>query len=52
MVFADCLAGPDVPPVPSPPLTAAACLAAFDLQADADVDLADFVGFSQSFAGE
>jgi hypothetical protein len=48
-VFADCLAGPNVPPTPTDPLTAADCLAIFDFQADGDVDLADFAVFAQVF---
>jgi hypothetical protein len=40
-----CLAGPDVPPAPAAPLTAADCTTAFDYSEDADVDLADFAGF-------
>ena len=39
-LFADCMDGPDVAPRPSL-ATRAQCLAAFDFDADGDVDLAD-----------
>jgi hypothetical protein len=41
----DCLSGPTDPPTPTPPSTAADCLAAFDFDTDTDVDLADFAAF-------
>lgn len=40
-VFVDCLGGPDVEPMPTPPTTPADCLLVFDFDGDADVDLAD-----------
>jgi len=50
-VFADCLAGSDATPAPTPPTTAAECLSAFDFDADLDVDLADFAEFQAAFTG-
>jgi hypothetical protein len=41
----DCLGGPDVLPSPPPPLTAALCRIAFDLDIDGDVDLRDVAEF-------
>jgi hypothetical protein len=49
--FADCLAGPEVPPAPPGPLTPQECLDAFDFDADADVDLMDAAGFTLAFTG-
>src|SRR5690606_26016720 len=37
-VLASCLGGPDASPAPKSPRTAADCLAAFDADADGDVD--------------
>ena len=37
----DCLAGPEVPPAPTPPTTPADCLDVFDFNEDGDVDLHD-----------
>lgn len=47
--LADCLAGPGQPPAAEPMACAATCLAAFDLDADADVDLADFARLAELF---
>ena len=49
--LADCLAGPDETPTPSAAECVDACLAAFDVNDDADVDLADFAGFQAVFTG-
>jgi hypothetical protein len=43
-VFADCMAGPDVPPDPRL-TTNRACLGRFDYDADSDVDGRDFARF-------
>jgi hypothetical protein len=50
-VFTACLAGPEVSPNPSPPVSQSECQGVFDLDHDADVDLADFSIFSLSFTG-
>lgn len=50
-IFADCMAGPGIPPSPNPPMTTQACLDAFDLDGDDDVDLFDFTGFLAIYAG-
>jgi len=46
-----CLAGPGVPPAPSPPLTPEQCLTAFDAEPDGDVDLRDVLAFQKAFGG-
>jgi hypothetical protein len=48
--FDDCLAGPDEPPTPSAAECVNACLAAFDKDVDADVDLDDWAEFQKNFA--
>jgi hypothetical protein len=45
--FYDCMNGPNVMPAPTSPTTATDCLAAFDFDEDADVDLADFGDFQK-----
>jgi len=50
-LFADCMAGPGVPPDPNPPMTTQACLDAFDLDSDDDVDLFDFTEFLAIYTG-
>jgi hypothetical protein len=45
----DCLAGPEATPAPSLPACVDACLAAFDSDADHDVDLRDFCEFQRLF---
>lgn len=40
--FADCANGPNATPDPTPPLTPADCLDAFDFDADGDNDLVDY----------
>ncbi len=51
VVFADCLAGPGVPPAPTQPgVTPAACLAHFDFDHDSDVDVRDFGPFQYYLA--
>ncbi len=47
----DCLAGPDAPPDPTPPMRPAACLDAFDSDGDGDVDLVNFGAFLEAFTG-
>jgi len=49
--FWDCLAGPDVVPQPMWLQCSQSCLEVFDHDLDTDVDLADFAGFQQVFAG-
>ena len=44
--FVRCLAGPDVSPCPTPPVTEWTCRRAFDLDGDDDVDLRDFARFA------
>jgi hypothetical protein len=50
-IFEDCLAGPTAAPSPTPPRTAANCLAAFDADDDLDVDLRDYGHFVARFTG-
>jgi hypothetical protein len=51
-VFADCMAGPDMPPSPTlPDVTDQDCLDAFDFLLDGDVDLDDFMKFEEVFTG-
>ena len=50
-VLADCLGGPELPPVPGAPECVDACLGAFDSNADGDVDLADFAVFQGNYVG-
>lgn len=50
-VFSDCLAGPNSPSSPTPPLSAQDCLGAFDFEPDNDVDLGDFSEFLAAFVG-
>ena len=45
--FVECLAGPDAPPANT--TCAALCLAAFDCDADDDIDLFDFACFTTAF---
>ena len=49
-IFADCLSGPGASPAPTPPITAADCRNAFDLDGDGDVDVPDFSAFQMVFA--
>ena len=49
--FLDCSNGPDEFPDPTPPTTAADCIAAFDFDNDTDVDFADFGRFDLLFTG-
>ncbi len=49
-LFADCMAGPGVPPSPTM-TTENTCLGAFDLDPDDDVDLNDFVEFEKVYKG-
>lgn len=49
--LAACLAGPDLPPNPATPECASACLRAFDLDGDDDIDLRDIARFLRTFAG-
>ena len=37
--FYECMVGPDVPPTPSLPQTAAECIQAFDSDGDGDIDV-------------
>ncbi len=46
VAFEDCTAGPGQAPSPTPPGSAGACRAAFDFDADNDVDLADFAAWA------
>ena len=43
--LADCFFGPNITPIPTPPMTAAQCIAVFDFDADQDVDLEDAAAF-------
>lgn len=56
VVFVDCAAGTDVPPAPTLPASPFNCLTAFDVEADADIDLTDYAafqnGFGQSFESD
>ena len=47
--FDDCMAGPDLPPDPTAPVTVADCLSTFDFDGDGDVDPADFHRFQRYF---
>lgn len=47
----ECLQGPGVPPEPADAMCVRACLSAFDLDADNDVDLADASAFQIRFGG-
>ncbi|MCK4658699.1 MAG: hypothetical protein KAV82_04180 [Phycisphaerae bacterium] len=47
--FADCMAGPGMPPAPALPDCVTACLDAFDFDSDNDVDLTDFGGLQEMF---
>lgn len=50
LLFTDCLAGPDTPPVPT--LTdEKTCRTVFDFEGDGDVDLGDFAVFQGCFGG-
>ncbi len=46
--LADCLAGPDNAPLPTPPVTPAACRAEFDRDLDSDCDLADILALQRA----
>ncbi|MBN1510428.1 MAG: hypothetical protein JXB13_00295 [Phycisphaerae bacterium] len=48
--FADCMAGPDEAPDPTPPALPEQCLETFDFDFDDDVDAADFAKFQQILA--
>jgi hypothetical protein len=50
-VFAECQAGPNRAPTPTPPVTPPQCLAVFDQDGDTDVDLPDFAEFQIIRAG-
>ena len=50
-MLADCLSGPELPPMPTAPECADACLRAFDSNLDGDVDLADVAAFQRQFTG-
>jgi PKD repeat protein len=45
VILGDCLAGPDLSPLPTPSASLAECLAAFDDNGDGDLDMADFAEF-------
>jgi hypothetical protein len=45
-VLQDCMAGPDTPPAPAPPLTSQDCIP-FDMDQDGDVDLHDYAAESE-----
>ncbi|MCP4250830.1 MAG: VWA domain-containing protein [bacterium] len=47
--FYECMFGPNVPPTPSLPQTAAECIQAFDSDLDGDIDLDDFEAFQEAF---
>ena len=49
--FVDCLAGPGVGPGPAVERCVDACLAAFDLDSDGDVDLLDAAGSQELYTG-
>ena len=49
MSLAACLSGPNRSPAPVPPNLASDCLDALDVDADGDVDLADFAVFQEAF---
>ncbi|MCH7813043.1 MAG: VWA domain-containing protein [Planctomycetes bacterium] len=49
--FYECMFGPDVPPTPSLPQTAAECIQAFDSDGDGDIDLDDLDAFQAAFDG-
>lgn len=51
-VFIAAMNGPGQPPTTPPPYTADECLAAFDFDADEDLDLGDFAGFQIAFTGD
>ena len=51
LAFEDCLGGPNVVPNPQVSECVNACLAAFDSDADTDVDLKDFAEFQVAFTG-
>ena len=46
-IFAECMAGPGMFPVPIPPTSPYECLDAFDIDADDDVDMRDFADFQR-----
>ncbi len=50
-MFADCMSGPGVAPVPTPPTTPDECLWAFDADDDNDVDSSDGAAFIDMFRG-
>ncbi len=50
--FADCMAGPDEAPDPTPPALPERCLETFDFDFDDDVDAADFAEFQQTLAAQ
>lgn len=47
--FADCFSGPASQPLPAVAACVHVCLDAFDLDADQDIDLRDFAGFTTAF---
>lgn len=49
--FAECMAGPGAPSNPGPPTTAQQCLAAFDADADSNLDLFDWSQCQLGFTG-
>jgi hypothetical protein len=51
VALADCLAGPDASPDPTPPVTVAECLMGFDFDTDQDVDINDAAEFAAVFSG-
>ncbi|MCH7924827.1 MAG: SUMF1/EgtB/PvdO family nonheme iron enzyme, partial [Planctomycetes bacterium] len=51
LYFADCMVGPNQGPQPSSPGCVDACLAAFDLDGDGDVDMIEFALFQQGMTG-
>jgi hypothetical protein len=48
-VLVDCLFGPEMPVLPSPPTTTQQCLQTFDFNVDGDVDLRDVAEFMSLF---
>lgn len=50
-VFEDCVAGPEVPPQPTPPRTPEVCRMLFDQDGDQDVDCDDWVAFALRWSG-